>query len=84
MDRRAFIARTLTLLVAPLAAEAQPPGKVHRVGWLHPLPIPPEWAEAFRQGLREFGYVEGKDFLIEHRSGGGIERLPEMAASSFD
>jgi putative ABC transport system substrate-binding protein len=70
----------LALLAAPLAAEAQPaPGKVHRVGWLHPLPIPPEWAEAFRQGLREFGYVEGKDFLIEHRSGGGIERLPEMA-----
>ena len=46
----------LGLLAAPLAAPAQPQsGKVHRVGWLHPLAIPPAWAEAFRQGLREDG-----------------------------
>ena len=77
----ASLSLAVGLLATPFAALAQPQsGKVHRVGWLHPLAIPPEWAEAFRQGLREYGYVEGKDFLIEHRSGGGIERLPEMAA----
>ena len=71
----------LALLAAPLAAESQPtPGKVYRVGWLHPLQIPPDWEEGFRQGLREFGYVEGKDLLIERQWGGGVNRLPAMAA----
>ncbi len=71
----------LALLAAPLAAEAQlPPGKVYRVGWLHPLPIPPDWEEGFRQGLREFGYVEGTDLVIERQWGGGVNRLPAMAA----
>jgi putative ABC transport system substrate-binding protein len=69
------------LLAAPLIALAQPPpGKIHRIGWLHPLPIPPDWEDSFRQALREFGYVEGKNVHIEHRLGGGIERLPAMAA----
>jgi putative ABC transport system substrate-binding protein len=81
MDRRAFVAGTLGVLAAPLAADAQPlPGKVYRVGWLHPLQIPPDWEEGFRQGLREFGYIEGKDLLIERRWGGGVNRLPAMAA----
>ena len=72
----------LALLAAPLAAAAQPtpPGKVYRVGWLHPLQIPPDWEEGFRQGLREFGYTEGRDLLIERRWGGGVNRLPAMAA----
>jgi putative ABC transport system substrate-binding protein len=81
VDRRAFIVGTLGLLTVPLAAEPQPsPGKVYRVGWLHPLQIPPDWEEGFRQGLREFGYVEGKDLLIERQWGGGVDRLPAMAA----
>jgi ABC-type uncharacterized transport system substrate-binding protein len=80
VERRGFIVGTLSLLAAPLAVDAQPlPGKVYRVGWLHPLGIPPDWEEGFRQGLREFGYVEGKDLLIERRWGGGIQRLPAMA-----
>jgi putative ABC transport system substrate-binding protein len=71
----------VTLLTVPLAAGAQPPpGKVYRVGWLHPLPIPPDWEEGFRQGLREFGYVEGKDLVVERRWGGGLGQLPMMAA----
>jgi putative ABC transport system substrate-binding protein len=81
MERRAFVAGALGVLAAPLTSDAQPlPGKVYRVGWLHPLQIPSDWEEGFRQGLREFGYVEGKDLLIERRWGGGVNRLPAMAA----
>ena len=71
----------LALLATPLPAAAQPPpGKVYKVGWLHPLQIPPDWEEGFRQGLREFGYVEGRDLVIERQWGGGVGRLPAMAA----
>jgi putative ABC transport system substrate-binding protein len=77
--RRVVVA--FALLVAPLTAAAQPPpGKVHRVGWLHPLPIPQDWEEGFRQGLREFGYAEGKDLIVERRWGGGLGQLPASAA----
>lgn len=81
MDRRAFLwSFAGSLLAAPLAAEAQPTGKVYRLGWLHPVPLPSEWMEGFRQGLREFGYVEGKDLIIEYRWGDGqFDRLPAMA-----
>jgi putative ABC transport system substrate-binding protein len=81
MDRRAFITGTLSLLLAPLAGEAQPTGKVYRIGWLHPVPLPAVWIDGFRQGLREHGYVEGRDLVIEYRWGDGrFDRLPAMAA----
>jgi putative ABC transport system substrate-binding protein len=81
MDRRAFLSGSLALVNAPLAAAAQPtPGKVYRVGWLHPLPIDPDWEEGFRQGLRELGYVEGTNLIVERRWGGGLDRLPAGAA----
>jgi len=68
-------------LAAPLAAEAQAEGKVYRIGWLHPQPLPKPWLAGFDQGLREFGYVEGKDLVIERRWGDGdFDRLPAMAA----
>jgi putative ABC transport system substrate-binding protein len=79
--RKVALLVTLVTLATPLAIRAQPPpGKVYRVGWLHPLPIPPTWEEGFRQGLREFGYIEGRDLVIERRWGGGLDRLPAMAA----
>jgi putative ABC transport system substrate-binding protein len=79
--RLAGLAIVLGLFASPFAARAQtPPGKVYRIGWLHPLPIPSDWEEGFHRGLREFGYAEGKDVLIERRWGGGIDRLPAMAA----
>ena len=51
------------LLAAPLAAEAQPPTKIPRIGFLTavPLSVMSARTEAFRQGLRELGYVEGKN-----------------------
>ena len=86
MDRRAFLG-TLAggLLVAPLAAEAQPAGKMPRVGYLSPGsssdPGRQRRFEAFRQGLRELGYVEGQDIVIESRwAEGKYERYPALAA----
>jgi putative ABC transport system substrate-binding protein len=79
--RLASCALTLGLLAGPLAAEAQSAGKVYRIGWLHPQPLPKQWLAGFDQGLREFGYVEGKDLIIERRWGdGNFDRLPAMAA----
>src|SRR5258705_6822351 len=84
MDRRAFIG-TLTggLLAAPHAAEAQQAAKVPRIGYLAiNLAASPHLPEAFRQGLRDLGYVEGRNVVIEYRDaeGKGVERFPALAA----
>jgi putative ABC transport system substrate-binding protein len=71
------------LLAAPLAAEAQPAGKVTRIGVLEPTSMASNVAnlDAFRQGLRELGYVEGQNFVVEYRSADGrSERFPDLAA----
>jgi putative ABC transport system substrate-binding protein len=80
MDRRAFIAESMCLLVAPLAAEAQQAGKVWRVGYLAGSPRVPQ-IDAFIQGLRDLGYVEGRNVEIELKLAyGKLERLPDLAA----
>ena len=83
MDRREFVG-TLAggLLAAPLVAEAQQPAKVPRIGflWFDVAPNP-HLPEAFRQGLRDLGYVEGRTVVIEYRDAKGkSERLPALAA----
>jgi len=71
---------TLALLVAPLTGIAQEPGKIARIGVLGPSSRDP-LVEAFKQGLRELGYVEGQNIRIEYRSTEGrSERLPGLAA----
>jgi len=72
----------LSLLAAPLAAEAQQAAKVARIGYLSTnLAANPHMQEAFRQGLRDLGYVEGRNVVIEYRdSEGKLERLPALAA----
>ncbi len=84
MDRRTFLAGTgAASLAAPLAAEAQLAGKVARIGVLYPggaAPLAPR-IEAFRQGLRDHGYVEGTTIAIDVRyADGRTERLPQLAA----
>ena len=73
MDRRAFIG-TLAggLLAAPLAVEAQQAAKIARIGLLGNDPVGgAHLLEAFRQGLRDLGYVEGRNVVIEYRWGRG-------------
>jgi putative ABC transport system substrate-binding protein len=84
VDRRAFI-RTLTggLLAAPLAAAAQQAGKVYRIGILETIPAAQNAANlaALRKGLRDLGYVEGRNLIIEYRSADGrAERFPDLAS----
>jgi ABC-type uncharacterized transport system substrate-binding protein len=68
------------LLGAPLAVAAQQKGA--RIGYLAAdLRANAAWPEAFRQGLRELGYIEGQNILIEYRSADGeLDRLPALAA----
>jgi len=72
----------LALLAAPLTTGAQAAGKVPRVGFLfYGSSGPSRELDAFRQGLRELGYVEGQNITVEYRfASGQIERLPELAA----
>ena len=84
MERRAFLG-TLAggLLAAPSTGDAQPAGKVYRVGYLTAGSISanPRVLEAFRQGLRDLGWVEGRNVVIEYRSAEGrFDRLPDLAA----
>ena len=86
MERRTFLATLVGgLLAAPLAAEAQPREKLPRVGYLSPgspsEPLRRRRFEAFRQGLRELGYVEGQNIVIEPRwAEGKYDRYPALAA----
>ena len=73
---------SLGLLVLTPGAEAQQPSRVYRIGYLSSASAsPPNELEPFRQGLRELGYVEGRNVLIaarfaEHK----LDQLPELAA----
>ncbi len=86
MKRRDTIAALLALGAAkwPLASFAQQPGKVWRVGFLALRRIGPldsDFFGEFPRGMRELGYIEGKNLVIEWRSAEGeVERLPKVAA----
>ena len=79
-----IVTLTLSILAAPLVTTAQPAGHVHRIGWLSPGSPRPDRdppVDAFRQGLRELGYVEGQNLVMEYRGAEGQdERLPALAA----
>jgi len=86
IDRRTFLAGTgAVFLAAPRASEAQEPAKVFRLGLLGTVPPTDPgtlriW-DGFLEGLRQLGYVEGQNLVIERRfSEGRYERLPALAA----
>jgi ABC-type uncharacterized transport system substrate-binding protein len=85
IDRRTFLAGMgAALLVAPLAAEAQPAGKVYRIGILSPGGVPdPSVATTpnlVPMALRDLGYADGRNLVVERRfADGKIDRLPRLA-----
>jgi putative tryptophan/tyrosine transport system substrate-binding protein len=82
MQRREFISLLGGVAAAwPFAARAQLPGKVYRIGFLWDSPNAfLDALEAFRQGLRDLGYVEGRNIVIEYRwAEGKPERMRELA-----
>jgi ABC-type uncharacterized transport system substrate-binding protein len=83
ISRRTFLLTSLVGAIAgPLAVAAQQEGKVARIGYLtSDSAAPPRLREAFLQGLRDLGYVEGRNLVIEYRfAEGKFERLPALAA----
>ena len=71
----------LAFLAAPLGARAQEAGRLARIGVLFGGSPPDPFVEAFKQGLRELGYVEGRHVSIEYRfAEGRSDRLPDLAA----
>jgi len=83
MNRRRFVAAIGAALAAPLESFAQQPAKIARIGFLIPA-YASSYAsrvEALRAGLRDLGYVEGSNFVIEFRvADGKYDRLPDLAA----
>ena len=78
------VALALSLLMMPLFAHAQAQSKVWRIGFLVPgsrLASGESYYKEFLPGMRDLGYAEGKDFILEWRfADGKYERLPELAA----
>ena len=77
MRRRDFLSVIVGATAWPLVARAQQPA-MPVIGWLDELPLPPQLGAAFRQGMAELGYVEGKNFATEYRI--KPESLPQAAA----
>ena len=82
LQRRDFLIAAGALLAAPLAAEAQQAAKVARIGFLgNSTTALGHLRDAFLQGMRDLGYVEGRNLVIEYRyAEGQLERFPALAA----
>ena len=81
--RKLVIALGASALAAPLASFAQQQGKVRRIGFLatYAPTANVEWRDSFKAGMRELGYVEGRDYAIVYRfAAGDPNRLSELAA----
>lgn len=83
MDRRRFLTSVAGAFAAPLAAEAQPPGRRPRIGYVWPgiRGSDPIETKALRQGFQELGYVEGQNLVIEYRyAEDHFDRIPGLVA----
>jgi putative ABC transport system substrate-binding protein len=79
-SRRTFLITLSAGLISPLGASSQPAGRIHRIGFLWDTPaVWPHALEAFRQGLRNLGWVEGQNIVIEYRwAEGRFDRLADL------
>ena len=90
MRKVSFVVLSAALLASSVPARAQQAAKVFRIGFMAGVSPPPgepsrSNMEALRHGLREFGYVEGKNISIESRwANGKLDRLPDLAAELVD
>ena len=85
MKRREFIAlaggaAAASTLSWPLAAREQPTGKVARIGFLRIGPPPPSFIGPLRQGLKDLGYLEDKNFVFDYGLAQRVDQLPGLAA----
>jgi putative ABC transport system substrate-binding protein len=85
MTRRTFVAGLTCVLTAPAAVSGQDSGRTWRIGYLSLVSEPTEqsrrWVAAFRDRLREHGYVEGQNVILEQRfAAGQVRRLSGLAA----
>ena len=85
ISRRRFLTG-VAIGLAPIGAaahaqeyKAQQTGKVYHIGFLRAPPPPKAWVEAFQQGLRARGYIEGRNVVIEYRSTDGFDELSRLA-----
>ena len=83
MTKKIILLALCSLLLAPCSAvEAQQPGKVPRIGYVSgsgDAKTPGPLVEGFRQGLRDLGYIEGKNILVEYRYvDEGLDRIPGL------
>ena len=82
--RDVFVCLALGAMLFALPIAAQEPGKIPRIGYLTNTPFSAsEFQEAFRQGLRELGYIEGKNIIIEWRSGEQSRERQRAIAAQF-
>jgi putative tryptophan/tyrosine transport system substrate-binding protein len=83
MNRREFVTLAAATVAWPLAARAQQPAKVARIGYLGlgPASARTTQVEALRAGLRDLGWVEGKNVIIEFRWADKVDELPALAAA---
>ena len=81
MKKVTVLVGMLSLIFAPIyPVESQQPAKLRKIGFLNPTGGPMANVEAFREGLRQLGYVEGQHFTVEYRSGERAAQLAELAA----
>ena len=75
-----IITLSLAIFAGPVAAGAQPAGKIYRIGWLDHTGLG-GFIGTFQEGMRDLGWTPGENFVVEYRGGEGrYERLPELAA----
>src|SRR5215470_1936699 len=81
MDRRAFVTGLGAVLATPFAVQAQQTGKQYHIGILTNYPLAPFFRDPFVAALRDLGYVEGQNVVLDVRSANNLaERLPALAA----